>query len=173
MKNVSIPVVNIPVVDIPVIKIPVVDVTDQTIGGSEFNATNNKIGSDFIPSMNVDPVLHEVRHALTLLNQHNKTTVIDLSSMPFAPGEKQQLRDRLKTGEVEIKLDAMGTSYLHETSYPGVWWIEHYNSEEQLTGSYIEIASVPEIILADKQDIRDGLQRLTQTLQQRSESHVQ
>lgn len=158
--------------------IPTVDVTNRTFFMTSANkdsdsalADNQETSSGFIPSMNIDPVLHEIRHSLFELQAHDKTSTIDLTSLPFAPGEKEQLRDRLNKGEIEIKLNAMGTSYLHETSFPGVWWIDHYNSEKHLTGSYIEIAAVPEIILADKQDIKDGLQRLTQTLKQKSESH--
>jgi len=157
--------------NVPIINIPIVNISDPIPTNLESSFNTNVDSNGFIPSMNIDPVFHEIRHALKALKEQGKTTVIDLSSMPFAPGEKDQLRESLKVGEIEIKLNAMGTSYLHETSYPGVWWVDHYSLDENLTGSYIEITSVPEIVLADKQDISDGLQRFTQFLEQRSESH--
>lgn len=153
------------------VSIPVVDITNSVTTALPLNAAFKKIDSGVIPSMNVDPVLHEVRHALEQLNKQKKSTVIDLTSMPFAPGEKEKIRQFLATGEVEIQLNAMGNSLLYETSYPGVWWIEHRNSEQLLTGTYIEISAIPEIINASNEDIYDGLSRLTQTLSQRSESH--
>lgn len=153
------------------LRIPIVNIAEPLQTSLDSGLKINRASSDFIPSMNIEPVLHEIRHGLSALHHQENKTVIDLSSMPFAPGEKEQLQSLLGVGEIEIKLNAMGTSYLHETNYPGVWWIDHYSTDKKLTGSYIEIAPVPDIIQADNQDISDGLQRLTQTLQQKRESN--
>ncbi len=37
---------------------------------------------------NVRPLLHQVRHALDNLISHGETTIIDLRSIPLAPGEE-------------------------------------------------------------------------------------
>ena len=140
--------------------IPIVEMT----ASDDFN-------QGFIPSMNVEPLLHQVKHALNQLIQNKNTTIIDLNSLPLAPGEKQQIQDTLGKGEVVIHLEAMGNSTLYETNYSGVWWVEHFDHQDLNTGTYIEIASIPEIIPANGEDIRYGMERLTQTMTERSESH--
>ena len=40
---------------------------------------------------NVQPLLHEIRHALARLLDDGGHTVIDLRSLPLAPGEEEQL----------------------------------------------------------------------------------
>ena len=146
------------------INIPIVEISD-----SNFDTNSAKIG--YTPSLNIEPILHEIQYALIKLLKSQQSSVIDLNAMPFAPGEKEKIRQELGNGEVEILLNAMGKSLLFETDYPGVWWIEHYNDEEQVTGTYIEIAPIPEIIQAVDEEISIGLQRLTQTLNDRSESY--
>jgi len=125
-------------------------------------------GARPVPSMNVEPILHEVRHALDRLLETGKPTTIDLRAMPLAPGEDEQIRERLGSGEVEIRIDALGPSTLSETAYPGVWWVEHRNITDVITGLYIEIAAVPSIVPAADEDLSDGLMRLTDNLNETS-----
>ncbi|TNF99313.1 MAG: hydrogenase expression/formation protein [Gammaproteobacteria bacterium] len=131
--------------------IPVVDASKDSSG-------------HVIPSLNVEPLLHEVRHALERLQQTGEPTTIDLRAIPLAPGEDEQIRETLGTGEVEIRIDALGPTLIQETAYPGVWWLEHRNADDVLTGRYIEIAAVPALVPASSEDMADGLQHLTENL---------
>ena len=117
-----------------------------------------------VPSMNVEPILHEVRHALQRLLYTGESTSIDLRAMPLAPGEDEELRERLGTGEVKIEINALGPSHIIETAYPGVWWVEHRNINEQVTGLYIEITGMPSIVLPEQESMREALEQLTQHL---------
>lgn len=117
-----------------------------------------------IPSQNVEPILHEVKHALERLLKTGESAMIDLRAMPLAPGEDEEIRERLGNGEAVINIDAMGPSTLTETAYPGVWWVEHRNNIDTLTGLYIEIAHVPAIVFPAKEDLQDGLEQLTDHL---------
>ena len=49
---------------------------------------------------NVVPLLHEIRHALERLAETGEPTVIDLRSMPLAPGEEDAIEQVLGEGEV-------------------------------------------------------------------------
>lgn len=117
-----------------------------------------------IPSQNVEPILHEVKHALERLLKTGESAMIDLRAMPLAPGEDEEIRERLGNGEAVINIDALGPSTLTETAYPGVWWIEHRNNSDTLTGLYIEIAHVPAIVFPANEDLQDGLEQLTDHL---------
>ena len=117
-----------------------------------------------IPSMNVEPILHEVHHALEKLLATGESSMIDLRAMPLAPGEADEIQERLGAGEAVIHLDALGPSTLTETRYPGVWWVEHRNSDDAVMGLYIEIAHVPSIVFPATEDIEEGLGDLAENL---------
>jgi len=117
-----------------------------------------------VPSMNVDPILHEVKHALERLLKTGEASMIDLRAMPLAPGEDEEIREQLGDGEAVINIDALGPSTLTETAYPGVWWVEHRNHDNILTGLYIEIAHVPAIVFPANEDLEEGLEQITNNL---------
>jgi hydrogenase-1 operon protein HyaF len=109
---------------------------------------------------NVEPILHEIAHALDRLLDDGEPTVIDLASLPFGPGELERLEDRLGTGELDAELNALGKSRIRETKYPGVWWLEHRNTEGDVVGRYIEITRAPEILMSQDADIGAGRAQL-------------
>jgi hydrogenase-1 operon protein HyaF len=109
---------------------------------------------------NVKPLLHEIRHALNALLDSRARSVIDLRSMPLAPGEEQQLLEELGRGEVYARLHALGPSEIVETRYPGVWLVVHYNNADEVIGKFIEVCDVPALLRSQQEDIREGLELL-------------
>ena len=109
---------------------------------------------------NVKPLLFEIIHALDRLLADDEPTVIDLASLPFAPGEIEELEEALGHGELNAELDALGKSLIRETAYPGVWWVEHRNTAGELVGRYIEITRSPEILMSQDADIGAGRAKL-------------
>ena len=85
---------------------------------------------------------------------------IDLNSLPFAPGEYDQLRQLLGQGEVSAHIEAVGPSEVIETRYPGVWWVTHYNVEGDIVADLLEIAAVPEVLKSQPEDVVAGLELL-------------
>lgn len=113
---------------------------------------------------NALPILHEIRHALQRFVKAGETTVIDLHSIPFGPGDEADLCASLGTGEVTARLDALGESRITETVYPGVWIVDHYNTHGQRIAYQIEVATVPAVLVAQRDDMVDGLRRLEAAL---------
>lgn len=109
---------------------------------------------------NVQPLLHEIRHALATLLEDGERTVIDLRSIPLAPGEEQKLLDKLGQGEVHAQLSALGSSNFVETRYPGVWVVEHFNNNDEVIGKFIEVCDIPDLLRSQPDDIREGLEQL-------------
>ena len=87
-------------------------------------------------------------------------TPIDLRSIPLAPGEEQKLLDKLGQGEVHAQLSALGSSNFVETRYPGVWVVEHFNSNDEVIGKFIEVCDIPDLLRSQQDDIREGLEQL-------------
>ncbi|MGD2138604.1 MAG: hydrogenase expression/formation protein [Gammaproteobacteria bacterium] len=113
---------------------------------------------------NVEPLLHEIRHAVTRWLDSGEATSIDLRGIPMAPGEEQRIIDTLGTGEVQASMTALGPSEIVETRFPGVWRVTHYNSENEVIGKFIEICDMPQVLKAQTEDIREGLAQLTAQL---------
>lgn len=109
---------------------------------------------------NVRPVLNEVLHALDRLLDSGETTVIDLAGLPFGPGELDELEAALGHGELSAELDALGSSRIRETEFPGVWWLEHRNALDEVVGRYIEVTHTPDILSSQDADIAVGRARL-------------
>ena len=115
---------------------------------------------------NVRPLLNEILHAVDRLLETGEPTTIDLVSLPFGPGELEHLEATLGTGELSARLDALGTSRIRETSFPGVWWLEHRNAHDEVVGRYVEVTRAPEILSSQDADITAGRARLEDQLDQ-------
>ena len=113
---------------------------------------------------NVEPLLHEIAHALRSLVEQGKTTSIDLRALPMAPGEENRLLNTLGRGEISIQLDALGPSAIHETSFSGVWVVTHYNEQDEIMSRFIEITHCPEIVTTPASDAQQALHQLDQLL---------
>jgi hydrogenase-1 operon protein HyaF len=133
-------------------KIPIV-VDPGSSGAAETAVNGHRLGT-------ADPVLHEVRHALTRLIETGETTKIDLRAMPFGPGDLERLLAFLGTGEVQASVDALGPTRVQETGVSGVWLIDYLNSEAQRLALHLEIATVPEILCPQPQDLTDAIAAL-------------
>lgn len=115
---------------------------------------------------NVQPLLHEIRHALAQLLEEGSETVIDLRSIPLAPGEEAAIEQALGVGEVQATLSALGQSEFRESSYPGVWLVTHHNHDDRIVGKFVEVAFAPSLLKAQAEDIVIGLQRLEEWLEE-------
>ena len=109
---------------------------------------------------NIRALLAEIAARLEKLEDDGETGMIDLNSLPLAPGEYEQLRQALGQGEVSARIEAIGASEIIETRYPGVWWVTHYNVEGDIVADTLEITAIPEIIKSQPEDIRTGLEFL-------------
>ena len=128
--------------------------------------------SDYSSVGNVAAILTEIASLLEKLAGSGETSLIDLKSLPFSPGEYEQLRFTLGRGEVSARLDAIGMSEIIETHFPGVWWVTHYNVEGDIVADLIEIAAIPNILLSQPEDVRAGLERLQALISQSASSDI-
>jgi len=113
---------------------------------------------------NVQPLLHEIRHALEVLLNDDRDTCIDLRALPMAPGEEDRLLETLGEGEISVRLRALGKSEILETRYSGVWLVTHYNTNEEIVGKFIEITRIPGLLKSQREDIVAGLLNLEDEL---------
>ena len=120
----------------------------------------------------VDALLMEVAGMLGRLIERGETATVDLRGLPLSPACITDLESRLGHGEISVQLDAAGRSDIHETGFPGVWWIRHSDEAGRLIALLIEVATVPEILRADPADMADSLQRLSGATHFASHQHA-
>lgn len=116
------------------------------------------------PTPAVQALLMELAESLETFQRSGETTVIDLRSLPMPVAEHEMLREWLAVGEVRIELDSLGPTAIHETAYPGIWWVVHRNRDGEIMTQQVEVTACPEIIRSQQEDIHEGLQRLREAL---------
>jgi hydrogenase-1 operon protein HyaF len=113
-----------------------------------------------LASGNVEPLLHEIGHALERLLDLGQAAVIDLRGVPLAPGEEGRILDFLGRGEVRAELDAVGLTTVDESRFAGVWVVTHHDAAGEIIGRLIEVTYVPEIIRSQVAEMRESRERL-------------
>lgn len=111
-----------------------------------------------------EAVLREIATLLERLVYAGESGSIDLRSLPLSAADRDWLRERLGRGEVSISLDAGGASYINDTLVPGVWWVEHRNEADRVISEFIEVATLPSLVVTHPDDIKNGLERLKHLL---------
>ena len=143
--------------------------SEITIPVTEAVKFNIQVGDEL--TQNVKPLLHEIKHALDNLIETGQTTIIDLRSIPLAPGEEDKILDTLGQGEVLAQLNALGLSEVIETRYAGVWLVTHYNDENNIISRFIEVTTMPEILCSQTEDIMKAYSSLSLDLDKNQETN--
>ena len=115
-------------------------------------------------TQNVEPLLHEIRHALQAYLDSGETSIIDLRSIPLAPGEEDTIINTLGQGEVQALLDVLGPSEIYETKYAGVWIVTHYNDDDNIISRFVEVTDSPDVLKSQREDVVDALNALVTEL---------
>lgn len=105
-------------------------------------------------------LLMELETLLRDLVEQGRESSIDLRSLPLSPGDLAFLEQHLGRGEVTAEVSALGPSTVQETAIHGVWWVRHYNSNDEVMAEFLEVTQCPDIIRAHPADVRDSLEDL-------------
>ncbi len=106
----------------------------------------------------------ELEDALQALLSSGREHSIDLRSLPLAPGELDALKAALGQGEVRVEVNALGRSEVQETAYRGIWWVTHHNTLDEVLAEFLEVSFCPDIIRAQRDDVRESLEALSARL---------
>ena len=115
-----------------------------------------------------EAVLVEVAELLGRLVEQGEESSIDIRGLPLTRADREWLDAQLGRGEVEIVMEAGGTSTLLETAFPGVWKVTHHDPVGRVVAELIEVANVPAILRPDQSDIEMGYGSLLLKLRSQS-----
>jgi hydrogenase-1 operon protein HyaF len=109
-------------------------------------------------------ILSELHNLLVSLQRKGEAGSIDLRSLPMFPGDYEKLKALLGVGEVTATINTLGKSLVEETSIPGIWWITHYNTEEETIAEFIEVTELPDLLKTQKEDLSIADTRLNELI---------
>ena len=105
-------------------------------------------------------ILSEVAVCAEHLVARGEGSSIDLRFLKSTPDERAILLNLLGRGEVSAVVDSIGRSEIQETAIPCVWWVRHFNSDDEIVGELIEVADIPELLVGDRQAVAPSLAAL-------------
>jgi hydrogenase-1 operon protein HyaF len=99
-------------------------------------------------------LLHEVHAMLKTLIDTGEIGMLDLRALPSLGEDGYQfLKDQLGVGEVTARIQSFGRSEIQETAFSGIWWVAHYNQDDDILTELIEVNFLPEILKSTKDDL--------------------
>lgn len=109
----------------------------------------------------VTALLHEILAKLEHFRATGEEDEIDLRSLPMTADDREALADALGRGEIEAVFDDPGgPSHVRETGIHGVWQIEHRDADDEIAASFIEITTIPALLITDRADVERGIATL-------------
>lgn len=120
----------------------------------------------------VGAILCELQTRLKTQNAEGLDDSIDLHTLPLFPSDYELLKKTLGYGEIHISIDAIGPTEIYETAISGIWWLTHYNSEDEIIAEYIEITTLPEIVKTDSRELTVAERQLQQLIDNHNQHNL-
>jgi hydrogenase-1 operon protein HyaF len=101
----------------------------------------------------VSAILAELATLLEQLAERQIPAAIDLRSLPMSPKDRDELQQLLGEGEIQATIHADGLSTLRETSFAGIWWVMHRDTQGELIAELLEVTYVPQILASASDEV--------------------
>jgi len=124
-----------------------------------------------LPTPQASALLQELLAMLKNLSEHRESSSIDIRSLPLTPADYDFLNVFLGDGEVSAKVNALGLSEIKETRFSGIWWIRHFNSQDELIAELIEVTNLPDILKTQMPDLYQSLDALRRYIEKLEIQH--
>ena len=114
--------------------------------------------------MNAPALLCELRMACAEWRPGAEAHIVNLTLLPMTPEDLEYLARSLGGGPVTILSRGYGNCRITSTALPRTWWVQYFNSTDQLILNTIEVVDVPVVALAADEDLADSVDRLREWL---------
>jgi hydrogenase-1 operon protein HyaF len=82
----------------------------------------------------------------------------------MSPKDRDELQQLLGEGEVQATILAGGLSVLRETSFAGVWWVMHRNTQGELMAELLEVTYVPKMLASASDEVTAAARALRERI---------
>ncbi len=114
--------------------------------------------------MNAPAVLTELLDRSRGYRMGQAAHVVNLSLLPMSPEDLEYLMQALGIGPVTMLSRGYGNCRITSTNLAHVWWVQYFNSMDQLILNTLEVVDVPEVAQAAREDYEDSIERLGEWL---------
>lgn len=114
--------------------------------------------------MNSPALLAELRCQAARYRVGVPVHVINLTLLPVTPQDLDYLAIVLGDGAATILSRGYGNCRIGSTALANVWWVQYFNSMDQMILNTLEVIDVPEVALAAREDYQDSIERLDEWL---------
>lgn len=114
--------------------------------------------------MNAPAILSELQDKAQAYRPGEAAHVVNLSLLPVSTEDQEYLMEALGAGPVTMLSRGYGNCRITGTELANVWWVQYFNSMDQIILSTIEVVDIPEAALAAADDYTDSTERLTEWL---------
>lgn len=114
--------------------------------------------------MNAPAILSELQDRSRRQRSGQPAHVINLSLLPVSPEDLEYLVEALGVGPVTMLSRGYGNCRITSTKLAHVWWVQYFNSMDQIILNTLEVVDVPEVALAAAEDYADSIERLGEWL---------
>ncbi|WP_373509732.1 hydrogenase expression/formation protein [Thiocapsa sp.] len=115
--------------------------------------------------MNAPALIAEIEAKVAEWRPGTPAHIINLTLLPMTEQDHTYLDERLGRGHVTILSRGYGSCRIVSSGIRQVWWVQHFNSEDRLILSTLEVTDVPIAALAAQEDIDDSRDRLAEILE--------
>ncbi|GAB2179827.1 hydrogenase expression/formation protein [Denitratisoma sp. agr-D3] len=110
--------------------------------------------------MNAPALVNELFSQAAQYQAGQPAHVINLTLLPVTPEDLQYMADCLGFGTISMLSRGYGNCRITATGLPHTWWVQYFNSMDQLILNTLEVVQVPEAALAAREDYEDSIERL-------------
>jgi len=114
--------------------------------------------------MNAPAVLNELQDRAHNYHAGQPPHVVNLSLLPMSPEDLGYLAEALGEGVVAILSRGYGNCRITSTKLSHVWWVQYFNSMDQIILNTLEVTDIPEVAQAATEDYADSIERLGEWL---------
>lgn len=114
--------------------------------------------------MNAPAVISELRDKSHHYKTGQPAHVVNLTLLPMTPEDLNYLVESLGVGSVTILSRGYGNCRITSTKLAYVWWVQYFNSMDQIILNTLEVVDVPEVAKAAREDYEDSIERLGEWL---------
>lgn len=114
--------------------------------------------------MNSPPVLHEIRDRLQHFRPGDPPYGVNLTQLPLSPQDVDFIGRTLGVGAVSLLSEGGFACRVTSTAVAHVWRVQYFNEGDNLILDTVEVAEVPAVVLAVREDMGNTAADLAEAL---------
>jgi hydrogenase-1 operon protein HyaF len=122
--------------------------------------------------MNSPAILAEILAQAERWQVGQPAHVINFTLLPVSPQDMEYLGASLGAGPVTMLSRGYGNCRISSTGLAHGWWVQYFNSMDQMILNTLEVVDIPEAALAAAEDYQDSAERLQEWLLLLEADHV-